>query len=132
MNVVNMLGACSLMRRATRGLIAERMGIGVHCQKCARHVVLDPATLHPPPETPVPSLARPLQMHPLRLEADRGAAGMAKPALKTGWSAGLGQPRRAKVRQRAQLRARLRSNCVIAVCYYRQLCLNSLLNHCLS
>ena len=38
-------------------LIAERMGMGVHCQKCARHVVMDPATLHFAPETPVPSLA---------------------------------------------------------------------------
>jgi len=27
-------------------LIAERMGMGVHCQKCARHVVMDPAKLH--------------------------------------------------------------------------------------
>ena len=26
-------------------LISERMGMGVHCQKCARHVVLDPATM---------------------------------------------------------------------------------------
>ena len=33
------------------------MEMGVHCMKCARHVVLDPATLHLAPETPVPSLA---------------------------------------------------------------------------
>ena len=33
------------------------MGMGMHCMKCARHVVLDPATLHLAPETPVPSLA---------------------------------------------------------------------------
>ena len=38
-------------------LIAERMGMGVHCNKCARHVVMDPATLHLAPETPVPSFA---------------------------------------------------------------------------
>ena len=38
-------------------LIAERMGMGVHCRKCARHVVMDPAKLHLAPETPVPSLA---------------------------------------------------------------------------
>ena len=25
-------------------LIAERMGMGVHCNKCARHVVVDPAS----------------------------------------------------------------------------------------
>ena len=31
--------------------------MGVHCKKCARHVVMDPATLHLAPETPVPSLA---------------------------------------------------------------------------
>jgi hypothetical protein len=36
-------------------LIAERMGMGIHCSKCGRHVVLDPATLHLAPETPVPS-----------------------------------------------------------------------------
>ena len=36
-------------------LIAERMGMGVHCNKCARHVVMDPATSHLAPETPVPS-----------------------------------------------------------------------------
>ena len=31
-------------------LIDERMGMVVHCNKCARHVVLDPATLHLAPE----------------------------------------------------------------------------------
>jgi len=35
-------------------LIAERMGMGVHCQKCARHVIMDPAKLHLAPETLVP------------------------------------------------------------------------------
>ena len=40
-----------------RDLIAERMGMGVHCSKFSRLVVLDPATLHLAPETPVPSLA---------------------------------------------------------------------------
>ena len=38
-------------------LIAERMGTGVHCQKCALHVVMDPATLDLARETPVPSRA---------------------------------------------------------------------------
>ena len=38
-----------------RDLIAER--VGVHCQKCARHVLMDPAKLHLAPETLVPSLA---------------------------------------------------------------------------
>jgi hypothetical protein len=40
-----------------RDLIAERMGMGVHCQKCRRHVVMDPAKLHLTVDTPVPSLA---------------------------------------------------------------------------
>ena len=38
-------------------LIAERMQMGVYCQKCARHVVLNPAALPFAVETPVPSLA---------------------------------------------------------------------------
>jgi hypothetical protein len=38
-------------------LIAERMGMGVHGSKCGRHAVMDPAKLHMPPDTPVPSLA---------------------------------------------------------------------------
>jgi hypothetical protein len=38
-------------------LIAERMGMGVHCQKCAHHAVLDPASPPFAPETPVPALA---------------------------------------------------------------------------
>src|SRR4051794_65047 len=37
-------------------LINERMGMGVHCQTCARHAVLDPAALPFAPDTPVPSL----------------------------------------------------------------------------
>jgi DNA-directed RNA polymerase subunit RPC12/RpoP len=37
--------------------IAERMGMGVHCQRCGMHAVLDPATLHLSPEMPMPSLA---------------------------------------------------------------------------
>ena len=36
-------------------LIAERMGLGIHCQKCGGHVVMDPAKLHLAPETTVPS-----------------------------------------------------------------------------
>ena len=39
-----------------RDLIGERMGMGVHCSKCGRHVVMDPAKLHLAPDTLVPSL----------------------------------------------------------------------------
>ena len=44
MNVVN-CSAHAFDASPTRWLIAERMGMGVHCQNCARHVVMDPATL---------------------------------------------------------------------------------------
>ena len=49
-----------------RDLITERMGMGVHCQKCGRHVVLDPDTLHLLPGDARPVARGPLQMHVLR------------------------------------------------------------------
>jgi hypothetical protein len=55
--------------------------MGVHCSKCGRHVVLDPAKLHLSPETPVPSLAGRFNA-PLRIKADLSAAGMAKPPTR--------------------------------------------------
>ena len=38
-------------------LIAERMGMDVHCNKCASNVGMDPAALSFAPETPIPALA---------------------------------------------------------------------------
>ena len=38
-------------------LIAERMGMDVHCNKCASNVGMDPAALSFAPETPIPARA---------------------------------------------------------------------------
>ena len=57
-------------------LVSEGMGMGVHCNKCARHVVMDPTTLHLTLETPVPSLAGGFKRHALWIKAARGETGI--------------------------------------------------------
>ena len=55
------------------------MGMGVHCQKCGRHVVIDTPTVHLAPEACLYRLSQDGSNAALWIEADRGAAGMAKP-----------------------------------------------------